>query len=273
MPEAVHAHNSITLLIHRTTHKDLHSMKRIVLLRHGQSLWNLENRFTGWTDVDLTGTGIDEARKAGRLMFDNGFDFRLCYTSYLCRAIHSLNCVLQEMNLEWIEVRKSWRLNEKHYGTLQGLDKRETAAKYGEQQVMLWRRSYDTAPAPLSADDPANPRFDPRYADVPESELPLTESLRQTIARTLPYWLCEIMPSLRQAGQILGVAHGNSLRGIIKHRKGISDEDIACLNLPTAVPYVFEFDEGLNPVRDYFLGDDEQIRKAMAEVAAQGRTR
>lgn len=246
-------------------------MKRIVLLRHGESQWNRENRFTGWTDVDLSDRGEAEAAEAGEVLRREGFRFEKAYASYLKRAVKTLDIVLNELDRAWIPVEKSWRLNEKHYGVLQGLNKRETAEKYGEEQVLLWRRSYGIAPDPLAEDDPRNPRFDIRYAGVPESELPLTESLAQTVARTLPYWLCEIMPQLARCDELLVAAHGNSLRGIVKHLKGISDDAIAELNLPTAMPYVFEFDEGLNCVNDYFLGDPEKVAAAMDAVAAQGR--
>lgn len=246
-------------------------MKRIVLLRHGESVWNRENRFTGWTDVDLSGRGEVEAAEAGRLLREEGFRFDEAYTSYLKRAVRTLDIVLDECDLDWIPVAKSWRLNEKHYGSLQGLNKRETAERFGEEQVLVWRRSFDTAPEPLAADDPRNPRFDPRYRGIPAAELPLTESLATTIARTLPYWQCVILPALARCDTLLVVAHGNSLRGIVKHLKGISDDDIAALNLPTAVPYVFEFDEKLNCIGDRLLGDPARIAEAMDAVAAQGR--
>ena len=238
-------------------------MKKIVLLRHGESAWNKENRFTGWTDVDLTEKGIAEACKAGELLKENGFNFDKAYTSYLKRAVKTLNCVLDRMDQDWIPVEKSWRLNEKHYGDLQGLNKSETAAKYGDEQVLIWRRSYDIAPNALSEDDPRNPRFENRYQEVPDAELPRTESLKDTIERIMPYWKCIIFPNLKTADEILVVAHGNSLRGIIKHLKHISDEEIVKLNLPTAVPYVFEFSDELNLEKDYFLGDPEEIRKLM----------
>ena len=246
-------------------------MKRIVLLRHGESEWNLQNRFTGWTDVDLTERGVAEACEAGELLGREGFSFGKAYTSYLKRAVKTLDCVLDRMNLDWIPVEKTWRLNEKHYGVLQGLDKSETAERYGEEQVLVWRRSYDVAPAPLAEDDPRNPRLDPRYAGIPDAELPRTESLRDTVARTMPYWECEILPALARYDQVLVVAHGNSLRGIVKHLKGISDEAISEFNLPTATPYVFEFGEGLNCVKDYFLGDPDEIARLMQAVADQGR--
>ena len=226
-------------------------MKSIVLLRHGESVWNKENRFTGWTDVDLTEKGVAEAYRAGNLLKEKGYVFNKAYTSYLKRAVKTLNCVLDRMDQDWIPVEKSWRLNEKHYGSLQGLNKSETAQKYGDEQVLIWRRSYDIAPLPLSEDDPRNPRFDIRYKDVPDKELPRT--------------------TLRTADQILVAAHGNSLRGIIKYLKNISDEEIVHLNLPTAVPYVFEFDDDLKLVNDYFLGDPEEIKKLMEAVANQGK--
>ena len=246
-------------------------MKRIVLLRHGESLWNKENRFTGWTDVDLSEKGVDEAMKAGDLMREKGFVFDKAYTSFLKRAIKTLNVVLDRMNQDWIPVEKSWRLNEKHYGALQGLNKAETAEKYGDEQVLVWRRSYDIPSPALSAEDPRNPEFVPRYKTVPSDILPLTESLKDTVKRILPYWEKEIFPSLQIADQILIAAHGNSLRGIIKYLKHISDEDIVSLNLPTAVPYVFDFDDDLHLIHDYFLGDPEEIEKLMNAVANQGK--
>ena len=227
--------------------------------------------FTGWTDVDLTEKGIAEATRAGQLLIDNDFQFDKAYTSYLKRAVKTLNAVLDRMDQDWIPVEKSWRLNEKHYGQLQGLNKAETASKYGEEQVLIWRRSYDVAPHPLGEDDPRNPRFEVRYNEVPDAELPRTESLKDTIERIMPYWKCVIFPTLKTADELLVVAHGNSLRGIIKHLKGISDEEIVKLNLPTAVPYVFEFDDDLNLVKDYFLGDPEEIKKLMKAVANQGK--
>lgn len=246
-------------------------MKKIVLLRHGESTWNQENRFTGWTDVDLTEKGVAEAIKAGDLLKEKGFQFEIAYTSYLKRAVKTLNCVLDRMNLDWIPVEKNWRLNEKHYGNLQGLNKAETAEKYGDKQVLIWRRSYDIAPGALAEDDPRNPRHEIRYKDVPDNELPRTESLKDTVERILPYWKETIFPNLKTADQILVAAHGNSLRGIIKYLKNISNEDIVHLNLPTAVPYVFEFDDNMQLVNDYFLGDPEEIRKLMEAVANQGK--
>lgn len=246
-------------------------MKKIVLLRHGESAWNKENRFTGWTDVDLTEKGVEEARRAGDLLKKEGFAFDKAFTSYLKRAVKTLDCVLDRMDQDWIPVEKTWRLNEKHYGQLQGLNKAETAAKYGDEQVLVWRRSYDVAPLPLSEDDPRNPRFDPRYRQVPDEELPRTESLKDTIERIMPYWHCVIFPTLKVSNQLIVAAHGNSLRGIIKHLKGISDQDIVSLNLPTAVPYVFEFDDDLRLRKDYFLGDPQEIKRLMEAVANQGK--
>ena len=246
-------------------------MKKIVLLRHCESAWNRENSFSGCKDFDLTDKGVEEALKAGELLKAEGFRFGKAYTSYLKRAVRTLNCVLDRLDQEWIPVEKNWRLNEKHYGVLQGLNKSETAARFGEEQVHIWRRSYDVAPDPLAEDDPRNPRFDPRYAGIPDASLPRTESLKDTVARTMPYWECEILPALARHDELLVVAHGNSLRGIIKHLKGISDEAISEFNLPTAVPYVFECDEGLNYAGDHFLGDPDEIARLMAAVANQGK--
>ena len=244
-------------------------MKHIVLLRHGQSLWNKENKFTGWTDVLLTPEGLQEAKKAAILLRENNFNFDYCFTSYLSRAIDTLNIVLKGLNQEYLPVEKSWRLNEKHYGVLQGLNKTETAEKYGVRQVQLWRRSFDIAPAALDKEDPRNPALDPMYKKIPPHLLPRTESLKDTIARTLPYWQETIFPKLKDNDNLLVVAHGNSLRGIIKYLKNISDTDIVNLNLPTAVPYIFEFDDNLELVKDYFLGNPEEIKKLMEQVANQ----
>lgn len=246
-------------------------MKSIVLLRHGESTWNKENRFTGWTDVDLSGKGEEEAKRAGDLLKEKGFIFDKAYTSYLKRAIKTLNVVLDRMDQDWIPVEKSWRLNEKHYGALQGLNKGETAARYGDEQVLIWRRSYDIPAPALSPEDSRNPRFDIRYRNVTPAQLPFTESLKDTVDRILPYWKKEIFPSLGVCDQILVAAHGNSLRGIIKYLKGISDKDIVNLNLPTAVPYIFDFDDDFHLINDYFLGDPEEIKRQMEAVAKQGR--
>lgn len=246
-------------------------MKTLVLLRHGQSAWNAENRFTGWTDVDLTEQGMNEARRAGKLMKEAGLKFDLAFTSYLKRAIKTLNFALDSLDQDYIPVRKSWRLNEKHYGILQGLNKAETAEKYGEDQVLIWRRSYDIAPPALGEDDPRNPKHDPRYAGVANADLPRTEALKDCIDRIMPCWNDEIVPALKENTTVLVAAHGNSLRGIVKHVKGISDEGIISLNLPTGIPYVFKFDDDLNLIEDNFLGDPEEVRKLMEAVANQGK--
>ena len=247
-------------------------MKKLVLVRHGESAWNKENRFTGWTDVDLSERGIKEAIDGGRVLKENKFTFSLAYTSYLKRAIKTLDLLLEEMDLMWIPVKKSWRLNEKHYGSLQGLNKVETAQKYGDEQVLIWRRSYDIPPAPLAPDDPRNPRLDPRYKEIGDLA-PLTESLKETVERAIPYWENEIRESMKTNDQVLVAAHGNSLRAVIKYLKNISDVDIVNLNLPTGIPYVFEFDDELNLLKDYFLGDPEVIKKLMEEVANQGKAK
>jgi len=244
-------------------------MKKLVLLRHGESQWNKENRFTGWTDVDLSEKWIEEATKAWKLLKEQNIQFKKAFTSYLKRAIKTLNVVLDQMDLDWIPVEKTWRLNEKHYGNLQWLNKKETAEKYWDEQVKIWRRSYDVPPMPLDKNDERSPFMDPRYAEVPENELPLTESLKNCIERSLPCWENQILPALKKEEVILVAAHGNSLRGIVKMLKNISDDDIVNLNLPTAVPYVFEFDDDMNLVKDYFIGDPEEIKKLMEAVANQ----
>lgn len=246
-------------------------MKKVVLIRHGESVWNKENRFTGWTDVDLSEKGMQEAAEAGKLLKKEGFHFEKAFTSYLKRAIKTLNIVLDQMDLDWIPVEKTWRLNEKHYGVLQGMNKAETAKKFGDEQVHVWRRSYDVPPAPLEKNDPRSPFEDARYQGVSEQDLPLTEALKHTVDRILPYWNDTILPSLKDHNEIIVAAHGNSLRGIVKHLKNISDEDITELNLPTGIPYVFEFDDNFNVVKDYFLGDPEVIKKLMDAVANQGK--
>ena len=248
-------------------------MKRIVLVRHGESQWNKENRFTGWTNVDLSDKGVEEASNAGKLLKEQGFTFQIAYTSYLKRAIKTLNGVLDSMDLDWIPVKKSWRLNEKHYGNLQGLNKSETAVKFGDEQVLIWRRSFDVAPNPLPDTDPNSATRDKRYAQVPDAYIPRTESLKDAIARVMPYWECEIFPALKEYDSIIVTAHGNSLRGIVKHLKGISDKDIVALNIPTATPYVFEFDDNLNLVKDYYLGDQDEIRRKQEAVAKQGSSK
>ena len=246
-------------------------MIKLILVRHGQSTYNKKNLFTGWLDVGLTLQGIQEAKKAGKIIKNNNLTFDIAYTSELKRAEKTLEYILKEINQKNIPVIKTYKLNERHYGALQGLNKDETRKKYGEEQVLVWRRSYDIAPHPLSESDLRNPRFDYRYHEVPDAELPRTESLKDTIERIMPYWESDIFPSLKTAHTLLVVAHGNSLRGIIKHLKNISDEDIVKLNLPTAVPYVFEFDENLNVANDYFLGNPEEIKKLMEAVANQGK--
>jgi 2,3-bisphosphoglycerate-dependent phosphoglycerate mutase len=248
-------------------------MKKLVLVRHGESEWNKENRFTGWTDVDLSAKGVEEARKGGDVLKSNNFNFKYCYTSYLKRAIKTLNIILEEMDLLWLPVEKTWRLNEKHYGELQGLNKAETAQKYGDAQVLVWRRSYDIPPAPLAATDERNPQLDIKYQDVAKELIPLTESLKETVERIVPYWENNISKKLSETGEVLVAAHGNSLRGIIKYLKKISDEDIVNLNLPTGIPYVFEFDDNLTLIKDYFLGDEEEIKKLMEAVANQGKSK
>lgn len=244
-------------------------MKKIILLRHGQSTWNQENRFTGWTDVPLSKQGQQEARQAGQMLKEQGLVFNRAFTSYLSRAIQTLNLVLQEINQDWIDVHKSWRLNEKHYGILQGLNKTETAEKYGKELVKQWRRGYDSAPPALEPDDARNPFFDVRYQNVPLAYLPRTESLKDTVERILPYWQERIFPLLEREQNLLVVAHGNSLRAIIKHVKNLSEEELLELNLPTGIPYVLEFDNTLYLTRDYFLGDLKEVQKRMDAVARQ----
>lgn len=248
-------------------------MKKVVLIRHGESVWNKENRFTGWTDVDLTEKGVEEAHKAGQYLKKEGFNFEKAYTSYLKRAVKTLNVVLDEMDLDWIPVEKTWRLNEKHYGMLQGLNKAETAAKYGDEQVHIWRRSYDVPPTPLDKEDERSPFQEERYKGVDEKDLPLTEALKDTVERILPYWNETILPEMKKYNEVIVAAHGNSLRGIVKHLKNISDDEIVNLNLPTGVPYVFEFDDEMNLQKDYFLGDPEEIKKLMEAVANQGKAK
>ncbi|HJZ55283.1 MAG TPA: 2,3-diphosphoglycerate-dependent phosphoglycerate mutase [Gemmataceae bacterium] len=246
-------------------------MHKLVLLRHGESDWNRENRFTGWTDVDLSPTGVEEARRAGRVLREQGFTFDMAYTSLLKRAIRTLWIGLDEMDLMWVPVHRSWRLNERHYGALQGLNKAETAAKHGEQQVKVWRRSYDIPPPALDPSDPRFPGHDRRYANLTDAELPRTESLKDTVARFLPYWHETIAPAVRAGKRVLIAAHGNSLRALVKHIDGINDEDIVGLNIPTGVPLVYELDAELRPIRHEYLGDTEQVRKAQEAVARQGQ--
>ncbi|MBR3632670.1 MAG: 2,3-diphosphoglycerate-dependent phosphoglycerate mutase [Elusimicrobiaceae bacterium] len=247
-------------------------MKKIILLRHGQSTWNLENRFTGWTDVPLTPQGQQEATKAGLLLKEQNILLDGAFTSYLTRAIDTLYLTLQALEQPWIPVEKSWRLNEKHYGALQGLNKKQTAQKYGEKQVQLWRRSYDIPAPPLTADDPRSPYADPRYLSVSRSELPLTESLKTCTKRLLPYWQWVVWPRLHTADNLLISAHGNSLRSIVKYLKNLSDEEIVSLNLPTGIPYIFELTDHGKVLKDYFLGNPDEIAQKIQEVAAQSNT-
>lgn len=246
-------------------------MYKVVFLRHGESIWNKENRFTGWTDVDLSEKGIEEAREAGRVLKNEGYVFDIAYTSVLKRAIRTLWLVLDEMDLMWIPVIRDWRLNERHYGALQGLNKAEMAAKFGEQQVKIWRRSYDVPPPALDKTDPRYPGFDPRYKDLTEQELPLTECLKDTVARVLPCWHNRIAPDIRAGKRVLVAAHGNSLRALVKYLDNISDQDIVELNIPTGMPLVYELDENLKPLNRYYLGDPEKVKAAMEAVAAQGK--
>ncbi|HWO02887.1 MAG TPA: 2,3-diphosphoglycerate-dependent phosphoglycerate mutase [Blastocatellia bacterium] len=248
-------------------------MIKLVLIRHGQSTWNQENRFTGWTDVDLTEQGGSEARQAGLLLKEASLSFDLAYTSVLKRAIRTLWIVLDELDLMWIPVEISWRLNERHYGALQGLNKAETAKKFGEEQVKVWRRSYDTPPPPLEKTDPRHPGLDPRYRRLSDSEIPLTESLKDTVARFLPYWKEAIVPTIQSGQRVLIAAHGNSLRALVKHLDEVSEEEIVGLNIPTGVPLVYELDEKLRPIKHYFLGDPAAIARAMEEVARQGKAK
>lgn len=242
---------------------------KLVLVRHGQSTWNLENKFTGWTDVDLSEQGIREAHESAQALMKNGYTFDVAFTSVLKRAIRTLWIILDDMDLMWIPVYRCWRLNERHYGALQGLNKPETKAKYGEEQVQLWRRGYDTPPPALSETDSRHPRLDRRYADVPREELPATESLKITLERVLPYWHEQIVPQLKQGKKVLISAHGNSMRALVKHLDSISDEEISGLNIPTGIPLVYELDEQLKAKTHYYLADEEKVKKATAAVASQ----
>jgi len=246
-------------------------MIKLVLLRHGESLWNLENRFTGWTDVDLTPKGVEEAHEAGRLLKEGGYTFDVAHTSLLKRAIRTLWITMDDMDLMWLPVYRSWRLNERHYGALQGLNKAETAAKYGDQQVLLWRRSYGDPPPSLDRDDPRFPGNDRRYDGLAPEELPVAESLKDTVARFLPYWHGKIVPELEAGLRVLIAAHGNSLRALVKHLDGISEEEIVGLNIPTGIPLVYELDDDLKPLTHYYLGDPEAARKAAEAVAKQAQ--
>ncbi len=248
-------------------------MYTVVLLRHGESVWNKENLFTGWTDVDLSEKGIEEAKKAGKLMKEAGLTFDLAYTSVLKRAVRTLWLALDEMDLMWIPVINSWRLNERHYGALQGLNKAETAAKYGDDKVLIWRRSYDIQPPALEKSDPRYPGHDPRYKDLTEEELPVTECLKDTVARFVPYWKNVIAPSIKAGKKVIIAAHGNSLRSLVKYLDNISEDEIVGLNIPTGVPLVYELDEELKPIRHYYLGDQAEIEKKISAVANQAKVK
>jgi 2,3-bisphosphoglycerate-dependent phosphoglycerate mutase len=246
-------------------------MYKLVLIRHGESTWNLENRFTGWTDVPLTGTGVEQAKQAGRLLREAGYDFDLAYTSVLKRAIWTLWHCLEEMDRTWLPVLKHWRLNERHYGALQGLNKADMAKQYGDEQVLIWRRSYDTPPPALDADDPRGQRHDRRYDKLEPTDIPLTECLKDTVARVLPFWNESIAPAITSGKRLVISAHGNSIRALVKYLDNISDQDIVGLNIPNGIPLVYELDAELKPIRSYYLGDAEAAAKAAAAVASQGK--
>ena len=246
-------------------------MYKFVLIRHGESIWNLENRFTGWADVDLTPTGIEQAQAAGRLLKAEGYEFDLAYTSVLKRAIHTLWHTLDAMDRQWLPVHNSWRLNERHYGALQGLNKSETAQKFGNEQVLLWRRSYDTPPPALEATDPRCERTDLRYAKLKPQDIPLTECLKDTVDRVIPFWTDSMAPAIKAGKHIVVAAHGNSIRALIKYLDNTSDEDIVNLNIPNGIPLVYELDANLKPIKHYYLGDTEAAAKAAAAVASQGK--
>jgi len=248
-------------------------MYKVVLLRHGESLWNMENRFTGWTDVDLSDKGREEARRSGAVLKKEGFVFDIAFTSVLKRAIKTLWIVLEELDLMWIPVYNSWRLNERHYGDLQGLNKSETADKFGDEQVHVWRRSYDIPPPALDETDPRNPAEDPRYGNLDYKDIPLTECLKDTVERFLPYWHSTIVPAIKDGKRVIIAAHGNSLRALIKYLDNISGTDIVNLNIPTGMPLVYELDKEMKPLKHYYLGDPEDVKKAMADVANQGKSK
>lgn len=248
-------------------------MYKVVLLRHGESAWNKENRFTGWTDVDLTEKGINEASKAGKVLKENGFEFDIAFVSVLKRAMRTLWLALEQMDQLWIPWEKSWRLNERHYGGLQGLNKAETAAKHGEEQVLIWRRSYDVPPPPLEKTDNRYPGKLRVYSNVDPKDLPLTESLKDTVARFLPYWHEAIAPTIKSGKNVIIAAHGNSLRALVKYLDNMSEEDILKLNIPTGMPLVYELDEDLKPIKHYYLGDPDEVKKAMESVANQGKAK
>lgn len=246
-------------------------MYKLVLIRHGESTWNLENRFTGWTDVDLTPTGVEQAKQAGRLLKAEGYEFDVAYTSVLKRAIHTLWHALDEMDRAWLPVVNSWRLNERHYGALQGLNKGDMAKQYGDEQVLVWRRSYDTPPPVLDAADPRGQRGEVRYRNLQPDQIPLTECLKDTVARVLPYWNEELAPAIKAGKRIVIAAHGNSIRALVKYLDDISEADIVGLNIPNGIPLVYELDANLKPIRHYYLGDAEAAAKAAAAVASQGK--
>lgn len=246
-------------------------MYKLVLIRHGESTWNLENRFTGWTDVPLTDTGVEQAKLAGRLLREAGYDFDLAYTSVLKRAIWTLWHCLEEMDRAWLPVLKHWRLNERHYGALQGLNKADMAKQYGDEQVLIWRRSYDTPPPALDADDPRGQRHDRRYDKLDPADIPLTECLKDTVARVLPFWNESIAPAITSGKRLVISAHGNSIRALVKYLDNISDQDIVGLNIPNGIPLVYELDAELKPIKSYYLGDAEAAAKAAAAVASQGK--
>ncbi|VTU20507.1 2,3-bisphosphoglycerate-dependent phosphoglycerate mutase [Variovorax sp. PBL-H6] len=246
-------------------------MHKLVLIRHGESTWNLENRFTGWTDVDLTQLGIEQAKQAGRLLKTEGYEFDVAYTSVLKRATRTLWHTLDELDRTWLPVVHSWRLNERHYGALQGLNKAETAKKYGDEQVLIWRRSYSVPPPALEPGDPRSERGDPRYAKLASEQVPLTECLKDTVARVLPFWNESMAPAIRAGRRLVVAAHGNSIRALVKYLDGISDDDIVGLNIPNGIPLVYELDDELKPLRHYYLGDAAAAEKAAAAVAAQGK--
>ncbi len=248
-------------------------MYKVVLLRHGQSTWNKANKFTGWVDVDLSENGLVEAKEAGKVLKTEGYTFDLAFTSVLKRAIRTLWITLDELDLMWIPVIRNWRLNERHYGALQGLNKAETAQKYGEEQIKIWRRSYDTQPPALEKTDERYPGNDPHYANLTEEELPLTECLKDTVARFMPYWEETIAPTIKSGKKVLIAAHGNSLRALVKYLDNVSEEEIVGLNIPTGIPLVYELDDDLKPIKHYYLGDPDEIAKAAAAVAAQGKAK
>jgi 2,3-bisphosphoglycerate-dependent phosphoglycerate mutase len=248
-------------------------MYKVVLVRHGESVWNKENRFTGWTDVDLSEKGREEAKNAGKVLKENGFTFDLAFTSVLKRAIRTLWIATDQMDLLWVPVIKSWRLNERHYGALQGLDKSETAAKHGEEQVKIWRRSYDIAPPAFEKSDERWPGHFPAYKGVDQKDLPCTESLKDTVARVVPYWEGTIGPEIKKGKKVIIAAHGNSLRALVKYLDSVSEKDILELNIPTGMPLVYELDANLKPIKHYYLGDEESVRKAMESVANQGKAK